>query len=31
MRVGRKCVQCIIVGNKEREDKVGELKSEMDR
>lgn len=31
VREGRKCVQCIIVGKKQREDKVGEMKSEMDR
>lgn len=30
MREGRKRVQCIIVGRKQREDKVGEMKTEMD-
>lgn len=31
VRKGRKWVQCIIVGKKQREEKVGEVKSEMDR
>lgn len=30
MREGGRCAQCIIVGKKQREDKVGEMKTELD-